>query len=75
MLGDLRGATLLRGARDVEPADLDAVAEVVARVAALAEGLGDDPESLETSPRSCGAPTWRRATRSPTGGDEALTIG
>jgi acetate---CoA ligase (ADP-forming) len=49
-LGELRGATLLEGARGTEPADLDALAAVIARVAALAEGLGDDLESLEINP-------------------------
>ncbi len=49
-LDELRGTALLRGARGTEPADLDAVAEVVARVAALAESLGDDLESLEINP-------------------------
>ncbi|GAB3137912.1 acetate--CoA ligase family protein [Microbispora hainanensis] len=49
-LGELRGAALLRGARGAEPADLDAVAEVVARVAALAESLGEGLESLEINP-------------------------
>jgi acyl-CoA synthetase (NDP forming) len=49
-LGELRGAKLLHGARGTEPADLDAVADVVARVAGLAEGLGDTLESLEINP-------------------------
>lgn len=49
-LGELRGAALLDGARGTEPADLDAVAEVIARVGALAEGLGDGLESLEVNP-------------------------
>ncbi|MFI7040090.1 acetate--CoA ligase family protein [Microbispora rosea] len=49
-LGELRGAALLRGARGTEPADLDAVAAVVARVAAFAGSLGDDLESLEINP-------------------------
>ncbi|MEU6411747.1 acetate--CoA ligase family protein [Microbispora sp. NPDC046933] len=49
-LDELRGTALLRGARGTEPADLDAVAEVVARVAAFAESLGDDLESLEINP-------------------------
>jgi acyl-CoA synthetase (NDP forming) len=49
-LGELRGAKLLAGARGTEPADLDAVADVVARVCALAEGLGADLESLEINP-------------------------
>jgi acyl-CoA synthetase (NDP forming) len=46
----LRGAALLRGARDTRPADLDAVAAVVARVGDLALALGDDLESLEVNP-------------------------
>ncbi|MEV4297668.1 acetate--CoA ligase family protein [Microbispora rosea] len=49
-LDELRGAALLRGARGTEPADLDAVAAVVARVAAFAGSLGDDLESLEINP-------------------------
>ncbi|MEU8148017.1 acetate--CoA ligase family protein [Nonomuraea sp. NPDC048901] len=49
-LTELRGAALLRGVRGGEPADLDAVAEVVARVAAFAESLGDRLESLEINP-------------------------
>ncbi|GAA0388741.1 acetate--CoA ligase family protein [Microbispora corallina] len=49
-LGELRGRRLLEGARGTEPADLDAVADVVARVAAVAESLGDRLESLEINP-------------------------
>jgi succinyl-CoA synthetase beta subunit len=49
-LTELRGIDLLRGARGTEPADLDAVAEVVARVGQLAVGLGDRLESLEINP-------------------------
>ncbi|MEV0593796.1 acetate--CoA ligase family protein [Nonomuraea cavernae] len=49
-LTELRGAALLRGARGTEPADLDAVADVVARVAGFAGTLGDDLESLEINP-------------------------
>jgi acyl-CoA synthetase (NDP forming) len=49
-LGELRGADLLRGARGVEPADLDALADVIAGVGRLAEGLGDRMESLEINP-------------------------
>ncbi|MEV5744953.1 acetate--CoA ligase family protein [Microbispora rosea] len=49
-LDELRGAALLRGARGTEPADLDAVAAVVARVAAFAGSLGDGLESLEINP-------------------------
>jgi succinyl-CoA synthetase beta subunit len=49
-LSELRGTALLQGARGREPADLDAVAEVVARIAAFAETLGDELESLEINP-------------------------
>jgi acyl-CoA synthetase (NDP forming) len=49
-LGELRGAKLLTGARGAEPADLDALAEVITRVADLAGALGDDLESLEINP-------------------------
>ncbi|TMR09792.1 acetate--CoA ligase family protein, partial [Nonomuraea zeae] len=49
-LSELRGTALLQGARGGEPADLDAVAEVVARIAAFAETLGDELESLEINP-------------------------
>jgi succinyl-CoA synthetase beta subunit len=49
-LGELRGAKLLTGARGNEPADLDALAEVITRVADLAGALGDDLESLEINP-------------------------
>ncbi|MGE5290643.1 MAG: acetate--CoA ligase family protein [Micromonosporaceae bacterium] len=49
-LGELRGAALFRGARGTEPADLGRVAEVIARLAALAAELGDQLESLEVNP-------------------------
>ncbi|WP_043640215.1 acetate--CoA ligase family protein [Nonomuraea candida] len=49
-LSELRGAALLNGIRGAEPADLDAVAGVVARIAAFAESLGDGLESLEINP-------------------------
>jgi acyl-CoA synthetase (NDP forming) len=49
-LGELRGARLLTGARGSEPADLDALAEVITRVGDLAGALGDDLESLEINP-------------------------
>jgi acyl-CoA synthetase (NDP forming) len=50
LLGSLRGAPLLRGARGFAPADLDALASVVAAVGDLALGLGEDLESLEVNP-------------------------
>jgi acetate---CoA ligase (ADP-forming) len=50
----LRGAALLAGVRGRAPADLDAVAAVVARLGRLAEALadqhGDRFESLEVNP-------------------------
>lgn len=49
-LNELRGVELLRGARGTEAADLDAIADVVARVSDLALGLGDRLESLEINP-------------------------
>ncbi|MQA95216.1 MAG: CoA-binding protein [Streptosporangiales bacterium] len=49
-LDELRGVDLLRGARGSRAADLDAVADVVARIGALAAGLGDRLESLEINP-------------------------
>ncbi|WP_406674304.1 acetate--CoA ligase family protein [Nonomuraea sp. N2-4H] len=49
-LTELRGAALLNGVRGGPAADLDAVADVVARIADLAESLGDGLESLEINP-------------------------
>jgi acetate---CoA ligase (ADP-forming) len=50
MLGELRGAAVLGGARGTRPADLDRVAEVVAGVAAAAAGLGPALQTLEINP-------------------------
>ena len=49
-LRGLRGARLFDGARGAEKADLDAVADTIAAVAALAGQLGDRLESLEINP-------------------------
>jgi acyl-CoA synthetase (NDP forming) len=49
-LRGLRGARLFDGARGTEKADLDAVADTIAAVAALAGRLGDRLESLEINP-------------------------
>jgi acetate---CoA ligase (ADP-forming) len=49
-LKSLRGARLFDGPRGTEKADLDAVADVIADVAALAVRLGDRLESLEINP-------------------------
>ncbi|MHA6627507.1 acetate--CoA ligase family protein [Pseudonocardia sichuanensis] len=50
MLGELRGAAVLGGARGTRPADLDRVSEVVAGVAAAAAGLGPALQTLEINP-------------------------
>jgi acetate---CoA ligase (ADP-forming) len=49
-LRGLRGARLFDGARGTEKADLDAVADTITAVAALAGQLGDRIESLEINP-------------------------
>ena len=50
MLGELKGAPLLHGARGRAPADLDALAGVILRMAAAALSLGDSLRSLEVNP-------------------------
>lgn len=50
MLGELRGARLLDGARGTEPADLDRLTEVIVDIGTLACRLGDRLESLEINP-------------------------
>ncbi|GGL16014.1 acetate--CoA ligase family protein [Nocardia jinanensis] len=50
LIESLRAAALLRGVRGTRPADLDALAEVVARIGDLALALGGDLESLEVNP-------------------------
>lgn len=49
-LSELRGASVLTGARGTEPADLDAVADTVHAVTRLDGRLGDRLESLEINP-------------------------
>jgi acyl-CoA synthetase (NDP forming) len=49
-LRGLRGARLFDGARGAQKADLDAVADTIAAVAALAGRLGDRLEALEINP-------------------------
>lgn len=70
-LRSLRAAPLLEGARGTKPVDLDAVVEVVGRIAALALALGEELAALEVNPlRVDGADVtaldaavvWRRAT-------------
>jgi acyl-CoA synthetase (NDP forming) len=50
MLGELRGAPLLRGVRGRRPADLDALATVVVRIADAALSLGGSLSALEVNP-------------------------
>jgi acyl-CoA synthetase (NDP forming) len=50
MLGELRGAALLRGARGQERGDLAAVSEVIYRVSRLALALGPQLNALEINP-------------------------
>ena len=50
MLAELRGAKLLHGVRGMPAADLDAVAEVIARIGDAAVALGPDLEALEVNP-------------------------
>ncbi|HEU5421803.1 MAG TPA: acetate--CoA ligase family protein [Streptosporangiaceae bacterium] len=50
MLGELRGAALLNGARGGVPADLDAVAEAIARIGAVALSLNGSLRALEVNP-------------------------
>jgi acetate---CoA ligase (ADP-forming) len=50
MLSELRGAQLLRAPRGLPPTGIDAVVEAVLTLAALAESLPDDLESIEVNP-------------------------
>jgi succinyl-CoA synthetase beta subunit len=50
MLGELRGASLLRGARGATPANLDAVAEAIAGIGRTALSLGGALRALEVNP-------------------------
>ncbi|MCL2582154.1 MAG: acetate--CoA ligase family protein [Streptosporangiales bacterium] len=50
MLGELRGASLLRGARGGPPADLDAVAGAIAGIGHAALSLGGTLRTLEVNP-------------------------
>jgi acyl-CoA synthetase (NDP forming) len=50
MLGELRGAKLLAGARGMPAADLDAVAASIAAIGGAALALGPDLDALEVNP-------------------------
>ncbi|WP_114908097.1 acetate--CoA ligase family protein [Ornithinimicrobium murale] len=49
-LEELRGVSLLRGARGMPATDLDALAAVIHQVGEIAVGLGEELESLEINP-------------------------
>jgi acetate---CoA ligase (ADP-forming) len=50
MLGELRGAPLLRGIRGRRPADLEALARIIVRIAEAALSLGGSLSALEINP-------------------------
>jgi acyl-CoA synthetase (NDP forming) len=50
MIGELRGAAVLRGARGRPPADVAALADVLVRVTRLAEALGPSLIALDINP-------------------------
>jgi acetate---CoA ligase (ADP-forming) len=50
LLEKLRGRAVLHGTRGSPPADLDALAAVIARIGDLALALGDNLESVEVNP-------------------------
>jgi acyl-CoA synthetase (NDP forming) len=50
MLGELRGAALLRGARGQEGVDMQALGEVIYRISTLALALGPTLNALEINP-------------------------
>ena len=50
MLAELQGAKLLHGARGSQAADMDALVDVIYRIAELATSLKDDLEALEINP-------------------------
>jgi len=50
MLGELRGLPLLQGARGARPADLDAIAEAIVRLAGTALSLNGALRALEVNP-------------------------
>ena len=50
MLGELRGSPLLHGARGTRPADIDALANVIAVLADAAASLGGALQAIEVNP-------------------------
>ena len=50
MIAEIRGYAVLTGARGRPPADIDALAEAIARVSALAVDLHDQVAELDVNP-------------------------
>jgi succinyl-CoA synthetase beta subunit len=50
MLGELKGAKMLQGQRGVPAADLDAVAQAIARIGDAAVALGSSLDALDVNP-------------------------
>jgi hypothetical protein len=50
MIADLRGAAILAGARGRAPADTDALADAIVRLAALAEAYRHSLRALDINP-------------------------
>jgi acyl-CoA synthetase (NDP forming) len=57
MLGELKGAAMLQGQRGIPAADLDAVAEAIARIGDAAVALGPALDALDVNP------LWVRGSR------------
>jgi acetate---CoA ligase (ADP-forming) len=53
MLGELRGAAVLRGARGREPANLERIADALVRLAGAADLVGPSLHALEVNPLWC----------------------
>jgi hypothetical protein len=54
MLGRLRGYRLLTGFRGSDAADLDALADTIARISELAADLAGEISELDVNPLRCG---------------------
>ena len=50
MLGELKGAALLRGARGSTPVDWDALVDVIDGIARFAQSMGESLDTLEVNP-------------------------
>jgi acetyltransferase len=50
LIHTLRGASLLKGFRGAQPADIQALADLVSRVSAIGAALGDELGELDLNP-------------------------